>query len=179
MHNKNKILNLGCGKTRIPGSIGVEIVFIKDYVDVVHNLDVLPYPFKSNSINEIHQIISKGYSKFAKVKFGIIHVYCPDVKTFIRKQKRRMRDYAYYQKLGARKYLWSKLNKYGFVKFIIFSALWLPTLYQSMVGHIKKPDKSWFFQSLACWLTLCFYETGRIWQKIFFVRKTSRKEWRR
>lgn len=49
-----KILNLGCGKVRIPGSLGVDRVKIKNYVDVIHNLDVVPYPFKDNSIDEIH-----------------------------------------------------------------------------------------------------------------------------
>lgn len=51
---KKIILNLGCGKTRIPGSIGVDRVEIDGYVDVVHNLDILPYPFKKNSVDEIH-----------------------------------------------------------------------------------------------------------------------------
>ncbi len=48
------ILNLGCGKVRIPGSIGVDRVKIEDYVDVVHDLDVLSYPFESDSVDEIH-----------------------------------------------------------------------------------------------------------------------------
>lgn len=49
-----KILNLGCGRTRIPNSIGVDVTKIEDYVDVIHDLDILPYPFESNSIDEIH-----------------------------------------------------------------------------------------------------------------------------
>ena len=54
--NKTKkvIVNLGCGKVRIPNSIGVDRVKIENYVDVVHDLDRVPYPFKSNSIDEIH-----------------------------------------------------------------------------------------------------------------------------
>ena len=48
------ILNLGCGKTKIPNSIGVDRVKIENYVDVVHNLDKVPYPFESNSADEIH-----------------------------------------------------------------------------------------------------------------------------
>lgn len=48
------IVNLGCGKTRIPGSVGVDRVKIDDYVDVVHDLDELPYPFEDNSVDEIH-----------------------------------------------------------------------------------------------------------------------------
>ena len=55
MKIKNKkILNLGCGKARIPNTIGVDHVEIEHYVDIVHNLDITPYPFKSDSIDEIH-----------------------------------------------------------------------------------------------------------------------------
>lgn len=48
------VLLLGCGKTRIPGAIGVDRVPIDGYVDVIHDLDVTPYPFESNSASEIH-----------------------------------------------------------------------------------------------------------------------------
>ncbi|MEZ6255239.1 MAG: methyltransferase domain-containing protein [Patescibacteria group bacterium] len=52
--SKKVIVNLGCGKTRIPNSIGVDVVKIDDYVDVVHNLDQVPYPFDDCSVDEIH-----------------------------------------------------------------------------------------------------------------------------
>jgi len=52
--NKKVIMNFGCGKTRIPGSIGVDAVKIPEFVDIVHNLDVLPYPFDSSYADEIH-----------------------------------------------------------------------------------------------------------------------------
>jgi SAM-dependent methyltransferase len=48
------IVNLGCGKTRIPGSIGVDRVAIPGSVDVVHNLNVTPYPFPDESVDEVH-----------------------------------------------------------------------------------------------------------------------------
>lgn len=48
------ILNLGCGKTKIPHSIGVDNISILGYVDVVHDLNSLPYPFSSNYADEIH-----------------------------------------------------------------------------------------------------------------------------
>jgi predicted SAM-dependent methyltransferase len=51
---KRVIVNLGCGTTRIPGSIGVDIVAIPDYVDIVHDVEEIPYPFKKNSVDEIH-----------------------------------------------------------------------------------------------------------------------------
>lgn len=49
-----KILNLGCGTTRIPESIGVDYVKLENYVDIVHDLDLVPYPFDGDSIDEIH-----------------------------------------------------------------------------------------------------------------------------
>lgn len=49
-----KILNIGCGKTRIPNSIGIDYTKIDDFVDIVHDLNIVPYPFKSSSIDEIH-----------------------------------------------------------------------------------------------------------------------------
>lgn len=48
------IINIGCGKTRIPGSMGVDRVDIPGYVDVVHDLNVTPYPFEANFADEIH-----------------------------------------------------------------------------------------------------------------------------
>jgi SAM-dependent methyltransferase len=48
------ILNLGCGKTKIPSSIGVDRVLIPGYVDVVHDLNLLPYPFQDDYADEIH-----------------------------------------------------------------------------------------------------------------------------
>jgi SAM-dependent methyltransferase len=51
---KNVIINLGCGKTRIPGSIGIDSVPLPDFVDIIHNLDLTPYPFPDNYADEIH-----------------------------------------------------------------------------------------------------------------------------
>lgn len=129
-------------------------------------------------IDEIHELISKGKNKFAKVKIGIIHVFSGTVSTFLRKQKRRIKDYGYYNKIGVRKYPWSKLNKWGFVKFIIFSALWFPTFIEALIGYIKKPDKAWFFHPLACWLTLWVYGWGKIGQLLFGARELNRSGWR-
>lgn len=48
------ILNLGCGKTRIPNSIGVDFTKHSGEVDIAHNLNQIPYPFKASSVDEIH-----------------------------------------------------------------------------------------------------------------------------
>lgn len=51
---KKVILNLGAGKVRIPNSINVDLVNVPGYTDLVHDLDETPYPFKNNSVDEIH-----------------------------------------------------------------------------------------------------------------------------
>lgn len=48
------IVNLGCGKVRIPGSIGVDRVAIEGYTDVVHDLNTTPFPFEDSSVDEVH-----------------------------------------------------------------------------------------------------------------------------
>lgn len=129
-------------------------------------------------IDEIYELMDKGKNKFAKVKVGIIHVFSGTVSTFIRKQKRRIKDFGYYQRLGVRKYPWNKLNKLGFFRFIIFSALWFPTFIEACIGCIKKPDKAWFFHPLACFLTLWVYGWGKIGQAIFGAKELDRKGWK-
>jgi SAM-dependent methyltransferase len=47
-----KILDLGCGKKKRPGSIGVDWTDRHD-ADVIHDLNVFPYPFADNEIDEI------------------------------------------------------------------------------------------------------------------------------
>ena len=45
-------LHLGCGKKILKGWVNLDIVKGKG-VDVVHNLEKFPYPFKENTFNEI------------------------------------------------------------------------------------------------------------------------------
>jgi SAM-dependent methyltransferase len=45
-------LNLGCGQIKIPGYLGVDKIKTAE-TDVVHDLDVRPYPFAESSIVEI------------------------------------------------------------------------------------------------------------------------------
>lgn len=49
---KKQILHLGCGNSKKPGAIGVDIL-AGTHADVIHNLNKFPYPFKSSMFNEI------------------------------------------------------------------------------------------------------------------------------
>jgi SAM-dependent methyltransferase len=48
-----RALDLGCGRNKVPGTIGVDRHALEG-VDVVHDLDTYPYPFRSCSFDEIH-----------------------------------------------------------------------------------------------------------------------------
>lgn len=49
----SKILDLGCGKKKRAGSIGVDYSD-RHNADIIHNLNVFPYPFKNDEIDEIY-----------------------------------------------------------------------------------------------------------------------------
>ena len=46
------ILDFGCGQHKTPGSIGMDR-FPGDAVDVIHDFDKFPYPFETNTFDEI------------------------------------------------------------------------------------------------------------------------------
>lgn len=50
---KKKILDIGCGKYKIKGAIGVDNTNLPG-IDVKHDLNKTPYPFKQNYFEEIH-----------------------------------------------------------------------------------------------------------------------------
>ncbi len=100
--------------------------------------------------------------RFAKVKTGIIHIFSGDVRTFMRKQMRRVRDYRHYSSLGLRKYPWKSVDTMAVARFILSCIVVFPLLFQSVKGYIKRPTAAWLFHPVACWLTLGVYGFGAI-----------------
>ncbi|HKZ78923.1 MAG TPA: class I SAM-dependent methyltransferase [Pyrinomonadaceae bacterium] len=47
-----KILDVGCGKNKIPGATGIDLNPLTD-ADVIHDLGLVPYPFSDNEFDEI------------------------------------------------------------------------------------------------------------------------------
>lgn len=115
--------------------------------------------------------------RIAKVKTGIIHIFSENLQVFSMKQRRRIKDYLYYNRLGIRRYPWKNVNKLGLANFLISCMTVFPLLLQSFKGYLKKSDSAWFFHPLACWITL--FEYGReTLIGIFVVHKPYRVEWR-
>lgn len=120
----------------------------------------------------------KGPVLFAKTKNGIIHLYCGrDIKKFVRKQKRRIRDYLFFERNGIRIYPWQNQNLVGMFKFLFSCLTLFPLFYQSIRGYLKQKDIAWFFHPLACWITLIIYSEGKI-ASYFSVKEMDRKGWK-
>ena len=113
-------------------------------------------------IDVVYELVVEGHNKFAKVKTGIIHIFSGTLSTFIRKQRRRIRDYGYYEKMGVRKYPWSALSKKKLLKFIVYTVTVFPLLGQSVRGWMQKRDGAWAFHLVACWVTFLVYGCGTI-----------------
>ena len=115
---------------------------------------------------------------FAKVKIGIIHLYCgSSVQKFIRKQKRRVKDFLYHKKVGDRKYPWQSRNKLGLFKFAFSCITIFPLLYHVGKGYLRKRDLAWFFHPFACWLTFFIYCFSYL-QSFWKTEEISRKGWK-
>ncbi|MBN1162303.1 glycosyltransferase [Patescibacteria group bacterium] len=136
-------------------------------------------------IDIIHKKIRlDGSVLFIKVKNGIIHTFCENnVSKFIRKQKRRIKDYLYHQYVAKdREYDWSSMdisgkNNKGILLFIFSCLTVIPLIIQSLKGYFRKPDMAWFFHPIACEITLWEYGWAKI-TGIFKKAEISRSNWR-
>jgi glycosyltransferase involved in cell wall biosynthesis len=130
-------------------------------------------------IDLLYELFSKRRNlRIAKVKTGIIHLYCPDIKTFARKQKRRIKDFLYFNSTNGRKYKWNAVGKWKIIYFVFCTVTILPLLIQAIIGFIRKRDFSaWTFHIAACWITLWTYGFGTI-IGLFKKEAMSREGWK-
>ncbi len=131
-------------------------------------------------IDVLWKLFQKDSSlRVAKVKTGIVHLYCPDIKTFVRKQKRRINDFLYFSDAKGREYPWTSFGKGKIVLFILCCITILPLLIQSVIGFVRKPDiKAWLFHFVACWSTLIVYGIGTIKSLFGKVEASDRSNWK-
>ena len=129
-------------------------------------------------IDIIANFLSKNQKSiyFAKVKQGIIHTFCESsIKKFIRKQNRRLVDYFYYQNL--RQFKWNQSGKANNLKFILYTLLIFPVLFDTLRGFLHKPDLAWLFHPIACFTTLYLYTINTIKNKFGLLKQLNRSTW--
>lgn len=141
----------------------------------ISKYDIGDYLF---DIDIICYLVKEANGFVSKVKTGIIHIYCDKIAQFIRKQRRRVRDYNYYNGLGMRKFPWSKVKRQGILKFCIYTILILPLFFQAIKGFLKKMDFAWFFHPMACWITLIIYGWNTLKLRFVKMQIESRDKWR-
>jgi glycosyltransferase involved in cell wall biosynthesis len=118
-----------------------------------------PYFF---DIDILHQAIAQEFTHVAKVKNGIVHLYCARLSDFARKQQRRIRDFLFFAQEKQRTYPWDKQKKTGILKFILATTLVLPLVIQALIGFMRKPDIAWLYHLPVCWITLWIYGIGTL-----------------
>jgi len=123
-------------------------------------------------------IRSRGEIRIAKVKVGITHLFSGNILSFIRKQRRRIRDLLFYRQKGMRRLQLDKIRLFwGVLKFIVSCLLVLPLIFQLVKGFLRKKDAVWLFHPLACWLTLYAY-TWETLRFIFIKENYNRSNWK-
>ena len=94
-----------------------------------------PYFF---DIDVMHQAVQHGFRHVAKVKVGIVHLYCAKLSDFARKQQRRIRDFLFFAQEKQRTYPWNRQRKSGIITFVIATALVFPLLFQTVRGFLRR-----------------------------------------
>lgn len=67
-----KVLDVGCGSSKIIGAIGID-QFSLHGVDIVHNLDIYPWPLKDNSFDRI--VFSHSISHLNNLSDVLVECY--------------------------------------------------------------------------------------------------------
>ncbi len=129
-------------------------------------------------IDVLYEYTQSHAISFAKVKIGVVHVFCRNMKDFIRKQRRRTKDFHYFHSLGLRKYPWKSFSSTRLYYFIFCCLTVVPLLWQMVKGYLRKPDPAWLFHPLACWLTLWVYGTSTIINKFRKPELADRSDWK-
>lgn len=136
------------------------------------------YPIKNYlfDIDVVRFLAQKTSVKVAKVKIGIVHLFAGNITTFVRKQRRRIRDYFYFQKSGFRVEPDIERLNNGKKKFILSCVTILPLFLQTATGFLRKRDTAWLFHPVACWITLFVYTAESLLQP-FTHGQLNREHW--
>ena len=137
-----------------------------------------PYLFDIDILFE--RIRRDGAVTVAKVKTGIVHLYCARLGDFARKQRRRIRDFLYFAQEKRRSYPWNRQRRMGIALFCLATVTVLPLALQALAGFCRRPDRAWLYHIPVCWITLWIYGWGAV-AKVCGLRQApvDRSRWQR
>jgi glycosyltransferase involved in cell wall biosynthesis len=107
-------------------------------------------------IDAVGTLARHGFDVVARVDVPIGHFFSPTYRVFVRKTRRRARDFLYYSGRGDRTYPWARYRR-GLGLFVLATVTTIPLLAQSAIGYSRKRDRAWWFHPVACWTTLAIY----------------------
>jgi glycosyltransferase involved in cell wall biosynthesis len=165
-----------------------------DYIRVTVDPDLLPtmgangYLVRAESLRAVvsgdflfdidagGDLARAGHATVARVDAAIGHRFVVGYGDFVRKTRRRARDYLYYSHLGSRTYPWGRYRR-GIALFVFSTVLTVPLFVQAFRGYSRVRDRAWWFHPVACWTTLVVYglETARAQ---FRRERLERQGWR-
>jgi hypothetical protein len=172
---KNGYLKLKLAANALP-TIGANgFVFRRSLLDGVK---WEPYLFDIDILYD--RILKEGSVSVAKVKTGIVHLYCAQLGDFVRKQRRRIRDFLYFAQEKERIYPWDSQRKAGIILFCLATVTLIPLLWQMLKGFIRRQDSAWLYHIPVCWITLLVYGTGTL-SKVFGGKQApvDRSSWQK
>lgn len=147
---------------------------------ILEHVSWQPYFF---DIDVAASAVMKGCGAVAKVDTSIIHLYCAKFGDFVRKQRRRIRDFLFFAKAKERSYPWESQRKGGIVLFVLSSVLVLPLLVQAFIFACRagKGNKSLALWHLpVCYATLWVYGIGVLSKLVGFKPKmVDRSNWQK
>ena len=75
-----KVLDLGCGRSKVPGALGIDSSVRSD-ADIIYDLNTFPYPFGDNTFDVIHcHGILEHLSNLSAVMEEIWRIAKPDAR---------------------------------------------------------------------------------------------------
>lgn len=118
------------------------------------------YWFDVDVPREIAAAAPDGTVRIAKVKTGVVHLYCDTLDAFVRKQNRRIRDYLYFSSCRAKAPPPPLLS---IARFSIAAVFAFPLLRQARRAAARTGDEeAWKFHLPACRATLRVYASAFI-----------------
>lgn len=140
-----------------------------------------PYWFDVDVVREAAALSSNNATYVAKVKTGIVHLYCDNLETFARKQKRRIRDFLYFSPERARATVPGERRQLliGIATFTLATILVFPLIAQRRRANNRIADTAWRLHGPVCRITLRTYAAGALRKLLGFKQApVSRDNWR-
>ena len=144
---------------------------------VLEHVTWTPYFF---DIDVVHQSVAAGFTHVAKVKTGIVHLFCDRLGLFARKQRRRIHDFLHFNQSRQRTYPWRAQSRFAIVQFALATATVVPLLIQMLRGMSRRRDAAWWYHVPVCWITLWVYGTATLGQMLGRKAKAlDRADWQK